>query len=214
MRKTGCSGETSLILSRPYWCTYRFSACYMMPMLLATDLWANYIDARMGFAACYMMQMLFTIGVDHSDAHMRFAACFTMPPVLATDFWADHTDAHMRLPIWDAHMMPNAACHMPVGSKWETSNGKAGSQKKRADLRHAPVQRDRTCCAQAAYVWGEGSPDTEACMGNAWEPSLIAWAVMAEVQADRKLATHSLPDSCKTCMPQQGRCLHWANVLA
>ena len=39
------------------------------------------------------------------------------------------------------HMMPDAACHMPVRTK--TSNGKAGSQKKRAELRHTPSQREK-----------------------------------------------------------------------
>ncbi len=38
------------------------------------------------------------------------------------------------------HMMPDAACHMPVKTK--TSNSKAGSQK-RAELRHAPSQREK-----------------------------------------------------------------------
>ncbi len=50
---------------------------------------------------------------------MGFAACYMMPLLLATDFEHkfidDHIDAHTKFAAY--HMMPNAACHMPVGSK-------------------------------------------------------------------------------------------------
>ena len=69
---------------------------------------------------------------------MRLVACFAMPLLLARDF---EQNILMSNEFDACHMMPDAACHMPVKTK--TSNGKAGSQKKRAEIRHAASQREK-----------------------------------------------------------------------